>query len=257
MRRGLAKIDEAAGLTWLQTHLDYCVRSLLSEPWVLDIDSTIKPLYGRQEGAVVGYDPHKPGRPSHCYFTPGLMAATFVWCWGSMCSRAMNTRQSMARPGCGHCCIGCGPQPVAGFLLRREMWQWGVEPVMARAEQDGLAYLVSPADDGKRQTGADQDDGRNTTGRRRGMAGRARRPRCGWWAGAGSAASVLLRRKLDRPLVILDTPSRSSRGSALCRGRVWIARCGNTPRWSHRWTARSSRWVSLATARPGRLRECF
>ena len=35
VRRGLAKIDEAAGLTWLQTHLDYCVRPLLSEPWVL------------------------------------------------------------------------------------------------------------------------------------------------------------------------------------------------------------------------------
>jgi hypothetical protein len=48
VRRGLAKIDEAAGLTWLQTHLDYCVWPLLSEPWVLDIDSTIKPLYGRQ-----------------------------------------------------------------------------------------------------------------------------------------------------------------------------------------------------------------
>src|SRR5258707_716523 len=69
VRRGLAKIDEAAGLRWLQTHLDYCVWPLLSEPWVLDIDSTIKPLYGRQEGAVVSYNPHKPGRPSHCYHT--------------------------------------------------------------------------------------------------------------------------------------------------------------------------------------------
>ena len=46
-----------------------CVWPLLSEPWVLDIDSTIKPLYGRQEGAMVGYNPHKPGRPSHCYHT--------------------------------------------------------------------------------------------------------------------------------------------------------------------------------------------
>ena len=66
VRRGLAKIDEAAGLTWLQTHLDYCSSPLLSESWVLDIDSTIKPLYGQQEGAMVGYNPHKPGRPSHC-----------------------------------------------------------------------------------------------------------------------------------------------------------------------------------------------
>ncbi len=35
VRRGLAKIEEAAGLAWLREHLDYCVRPLLSEPWVL------------------------------------------------------------------------------------------------------------------------------------------------------------------------------------------------------------------------------
>jgi hypothetical protein len=63
VRRGLAKIGEASGLAWLQMHLDYCVWPLLSEPRVLDIDSTVKPLCGRQEGAVVGYNPHKPGRP--------------------------------------------------------------------------------------------------------------------------------------------------------------------------------------------------
>ena len=40
---------------------------LLSEPWILDIDTTVKPLYGHQEGAVVSYNPHKPGRPSHSY----------------------------------------------------------------------------------------------------------------------------------------------------------------------------------------------
>jgi hypothetical protein len=54
---------------WLQTHLDYCSSPPLSEPWMLDVDSTIKPLYGQQEGAMVGYNPHKPGRPSHCYHT--------------------------------------------------------------------------------------------------------------------------------------------------------------------------------------------
>ena len=41
--------------------------SPLGEPWILDVDTTVKPLYGRQEGAVVGYNPHKPGRPSHTY----------------------------------------------------------------------------------------------------------------------------------------------------------------------------------------------
>jgi hypothetical protein len=31
----------------------------------VDIDTTIKLLYGKQEGAEVGYNPHKPSRPSH------------------------------------------------------------------------------------------------------------------------------------------------------------------------------------------------
>jgi hypothetical protein len=45
------------------------VRDSLERPWVLDLDATIKPLYGHQEGAEVGYNPHKPGRPSHVLHT--------------------------------------------------------------------------------------------------------------------------------------------------------------------------------------------
>ena len=41
------------------------VAPLLEAAWILDIDTTIKPLYGKQEGALVGYNPKKPGRPSH------------------------------------------------------------------------------------------------------------------------------------------------------------------------------------------------
>src|SRR5271154_5144897 len=67
VRRGLDKIKEGAGPAWLQGHLDYATRPLLSEPWILDIDTTVKPLYGHQEGAVVSYNPHKRGRPSHSY----------------------------------------------------------------------------------------------------------------------------------------------------------------------------------------------
>jgi hypothetical protein len=39
----------------------------LEEPWALDVDTTVKPLYGHQEDAKVGYNPQKPGRPSHAY----------------------------------------------------------------------------------------------------------------------------------------------------------------------------------------------
>jgi hypothetical protein len=33
----------------------------------LDVDTTVKPLYGHQQDAKVGYNPTKPGRPSHAY----------------------------------------------------------------------------------------------------------------------------------------------------------------------------------------------
>jgi hypothetical protein len=67
LRRGLKAIDESSGSEWLSRHLGRTVLGLLDAPWILDVDVTIKPLYGRQEGAVVGYNPHKPGRPSHAY----------------------------------------------------------------------------------------------------------------------------------------------------------------------------------------------
>jgi hypothetical protein len=67
VRRGLKAIPESEGIPWLSGHLDYCTAPLLGEDWVLDADTTIKPLYGHQEGAELGYNPKKPGRPSHVY----------------------------------------------------------------------------------------------------------------------------------------------------------------------------------------------
>src|SRR5438132_3720084 len=69
VRRALGKIAAEAGRGWLQEQLEYCTRPLLREPWILDVDTTVKLLYGHQEGAVVGYNPKKPGRPSHTYHT--------------------------------------------------------------------------------------------------------------------------------------------------------------------------------------------
>lgn len=66
-RRGLSKLEEKAGIQWLQKHLNSCYAPLLKTPWILDVDVTVKPLYGHQQGAEVGYNPQKPGRPSHTY----------------------------------------------------------------------------------------------------------------------------------------------------------------------------------------------
>ena len=78
VRRALKTIDEEAGAAWLRCHLDHCTMPLLGEPWILDIDTTVKPLYGHQEGAVVGYNPKKPGRPSHVYHTYAMAGTRLV-----------------------------------------------------------------------------------------------------------------------------------------------------------------------------------
>ena len=79
VRRAFAAIEEEAGAAWMRRHLDHCLEPLLSERWILDIDTTVKPLYGRQEGAVVGYNPKKPGRPSHCYHTYSMAGTRLVF----------------------------------------------------------------------------------------------------------------------------------------------------------------------------------
>lgn len=69
VRRALKAMDPQASEPWMRQALMASVRDALDRPWVLDLDATIKPLYGHQEGAEVGYNPHKPGRPSHAIHT--------------------------------------------------------------------------------------------------------------------------------------------------------------------------------------------
>ena len=53
----------------MDTALSESVREALRTPWVLDIDTTVKLLFGHQAGAEIGYNPTKPGRPSHSLHT--------------------------------------------------------------------------------------------------------------------------------------------------------------------------------------------
>ena len=67
VRRAFLDADENAVAEWQRKHLRAAWEPALAHDWVLDIDTTIKPIYGHQEGATLGYNPHKPGRPSHAY----------------------------------------------------------------------------------------------------------------------------------------------------------------------------------------------
>ncbi len=137
VRRAFAAIEEEAGAAWLRRHLDDCTAPLLAEPWILDMDTTVKPLYGRQEGAVVGYNPKKPGRPSHCYHTYSLAGPRLVL---DVDVRAGNEHTSKhSAPGLwallDRTARDCWPT-----LLRGDA-SFGNEPIMHEAEQRGLAYL--------------------------------------------------------------------------------------------------------------------
>ena len=59
----------AKSTAWMDAALDESTREALRTAWILDIDTTVKLLYGHQAGAEIGYNPTKPGRPSHTLHT--------------------------------------------------------------------------------------------------------------------------------------------------------------------------------------------
>ncbi|MDV6342948.1 transposase [Nitrosomonas sp. Is37] len=63
----LAQVMKSA--IWMDTALSESTREALSTAWILDADTSVKLLYGRQIGAEIGYNPRKPGRPSHTLHT--------------------------------------------------------------------------------------------------------------------------------------------------------------------------------------------
>ena len=69
VRLAFLHCDPEACAQWQQATLRQIWEPVLRLPWILDMDMTVKPLYGHQEGAQIGYNPHKPGRPSHTLHT--------------------------------------------------------------------------------------------------------------------------------------------------------------------------------------------
>ena len=136
-RRALKKIDEDDGVDWLQTHLQRCYEPLLTQDWILDADVTVKPLYGHQEGAEIGYNPHKPGRPSHAYHT--YMIANLRLVLDVEVQAGNHTASSHSAPGLWELLErlphDCWPRFIRGDC------DWGVDDVMTAAEAKGVPYL--------------------------------------------------------------------------------------------------------------------
>lgn len=137
IRRAFEKQDEDELTLWMDRQMDITYSALLRYEWVLDLDATVKTLYGRQEEARVGYNPHKPGRPSHAYHAMLLSAARLV----------LNVDVEAGN----HTASAYGMAGVWGWLDARHQDDWpsivrgdiayGNEEAMVACEKRALGYV--------------------------------------------------------------------------------------------------------------------
>lgn len=140
VRRGFQKIArDCPGRAdqWLRDHLRRSWEPLLQEDWILDIDSSVKPIYGRGEGADVSYNPHKPGRPSHVYHT--YFIANIRLCLDTELHPGHEHAAKHGLPGLWRLLLSL-PESAWPSLIRGDC-AYGSEATMTPCEEAGLDYL--------------------------------------------------------------------------------------------------------------------
>jgi len=137
LRRGLKAIDEEAGVKWLGEHIERTVLGLLYAAWILDADVTVKSLYGKQQGAVVGYNPHKPGRPSHAYHSYQVSKLRLILGVDVLAGNQSHANHTL--PGLVRILDGLAPSQRPQ-LVRGDAGMAG-EPMYKALEERGQRYL--------------------------------------------------------------------------------------------------------------------
>ena len=137
VRRALGRCDEEKLDAWLSRHERESYEPLLQYDYVMDLDNTVKCIFGRQEGAELGYNPQKPGRPSHNYHTAFIGMLRIVV--------TVDVQPGRRHSG------KVGAKGVFAMLdtLPRELWPrfmrgdvgYGSEEIMLDAEARALLYL--------------------------------------------------------------------------------------------------------------------
>lgn len=137
IRRSLLGLDEDKGSAWLERHLKKCYTPLLTIPWILDLDATVKPLYGKQEGAEVGYNPTKPGRPSHVYHSYFIANIRFA-----LGVDVQNGKNIAGHYSASHLwkILDALPKKQWPQFIRGDI-SYGTEKIMSEAESRAAKYL--------------------------------------------------------------------------------------------------------------------
>ena len=137
VRRAFEHVDEQELTLWMDLSVNECYEALLEPAWILDLDSTVKTLYGKQEEARVGYNPIKPGRPSHVYHAMVFTAAKLVV---NVDVQAGNQTASLYSQDALWGWLGARDRKYWPVLVRGDCGH-GNEAMMAGCEKRKQAYL--------------------------------------------------------------------------------------------------------------------
>ncbi len=135
--RAAREAQRARSTAWMDSALAHSIGEALNTAWILDADTTIKLLYGHQDGAEVSYNPVKPGRPSHVIHTYWIGNVRLV-----LDAEVQNGKAHAARHSLPRLVEILKELPVAQRprLVRGDN-AFGNEPVMGALEQLSQPYL--------------------------------------------------------------------------------------------------------------------
>jgi len=236
VRRAWRRVEESAGVAWLSGELRACVEPVLSQAWILDIDVTVKSIYGRQEGAELGHNPHKPGRPSHAYHS--YFMANHAAVLGRGGARRQGACGQAALPGLWQL-LEALPRTHWPTFLRGDCG-YGNEVFLSQAEGRSLPYLCKLRHTKKVKALVQQSLRQGGQWQEAGGGGKCWRRLCGWMDGAGRGVSSWCgkhrrgppwARKPDGGATISKSPCLAVRSGSTQRSLVGADRgAGDQPR---------------------------
>ena len=127
----------AKSTEWMDAALKDSIREALRTGWILDCDTTIKLLYGHQDGAEISYNPIKPGRPSHAIHTYWIANVRLVLDAEVQGGKAHAAKHSLPRL---IVILKALPPEQRPRLVRGDN-AFGNEPVMSELEAIDQTYL--------------------------------------------------------------------------------------------------------------------
>jgi hypothetical protein len=138
-RRAMKAMDEESGVSWLDDQLRLSTEAAIAAgSWIMDTDTTVKCLYGKQEGAVVSYNPTRRGRPSHNYHSCFMANTRLALCVEVNQGNEHTASHVMPALWDYYDSLSCERRPA---LIRGDIFL-GNEGFLAAAESRSARYLT-------------------------------------------------------------------------------------------------------------------